>query len=461
MTLREEIEGIPVFAGLTPAQLDWIADHSQETSLDTGGIVFREGDLPETMVVVLEGEVHARVERGPSDGRLYVRKQGELTGMLPHSRMKRIPVTGRAVVPSRVLLLPVTDFPEMLRVIPELEPRLVAAIADRVRETARSDQQREKLMALGKLSAGLAHELNNPAAALRRSVGELRRRMEELEGLTLDLAALGTDPERMRILTGIRARVDRTAAAGLDPLARSEQEEAWGAVLIRHGVPEPWVASEAFVSAGLGPETAEGALEGIDPDHLGVAFAWLAADLSVHGMLEEAEASALHISELVAAVKSYSRMDEAPEKCPTDIHDGIDATITVLASRFRAMGITVTRSYADGVAPVNAYPGELNQVWMNLLENAVDAVGKGGRLQVRTMRSEGAVRVEIEDDGPGIPDEAQGRIWEPFFTTKDVGEGTGLGLDIVQRIVTQRHGGEVRVDSAPGRTVFEIRLPTA
>ena len=461
MTLREEIEGLPVFAGLTPAQFDWIAAHARELALETGGVLFREGDSPDFMAVVLEGEIRARTERGPSDGRLYIRKSGEVTGMLPHSRMKKVPVTGRAVVPSRFLVLPVADFPEMLRMIPELGPRLVAFMSDRVRETARTDQQREKLLALGKLSAGLAHELNNPAAALRRSVGDLRRRMEELEALGLDLAARGMVPERLRALTGFRARADRTAAAGLDPLARSEREEAWEAALSRHGVAEPWVVAEAFVSAGLGPETVEEVLAGIDPAEHGPVLAWLAADLFVHGMLDEAERSATRISDLVAAVKSYSRMDEAPERRPTDVHEGLDATITVLTPRFRERGITVTRAYADGLPPVPAYAGELNQVWTNLLENAVDAVGKGGHLQVRTVASEGAVRVEIEDDGPGIPAEAQGRIWEPFFTTKDVGKGTGLGLDIVQRIVAQRHGGSVRVDSAPGRTVFEVRLPTA
>jgi signal transduction histidine kinase len=459
VTLREEIEGLEVFAGLTPAQLDWIAAHSRERALEAGGILFAEGDPPEELYVVLEGELRARVEHGPSTGLLFMRKSGEVTGMLPHSRMKRIPVTGRAVVPTRVLVLPAADFPEMLRLIPELEPRLVAVMSDRVRETARVDQQREKLMALGKLSAGLAHELNNPAAALRRSVGELRRRLDELQSLGLDLVARGLEPERLRTMTGLRARADRTAAAGLDPLDRSEREEAWEAVLSRHGVAQPWVAAEAIVSAGLAPEAVEETLAGIDPGERGSVLAWLAADLSAHGMLEEAERATDRISGLVAAVKSYSRLDEAPEKRPIDLHEGIDATITVLAPRFRERGITVTRAYAKELPQVSAYPGELNQVWTNLLENAVDAVGKGGRVQVRTVPGQNAVRVEIEDDGPGIPAEILNRIWEPFYTTKDVGKGTGLGLDIVRRIVVQQHGGDVRVDSAPGRTVFEVRLP--
>jgi len=459
VSVRAELERVPAFAGLTAEQIDWLESHVRVVELEAGDVLFREGDPASFMFVVLEGEFRARIERGPSDGRLFVRRAGHVGGMLPYSRVRQFPVTGRAVTHARFACFDAAGFPEMLERIPELEPRLIAVMSDRVRENTRTDQQREKLLALGKLSAGLAHELNNPAAALRRSVSGLKGLVDDLEALALTLTTRRPEVERLGALMAMREQADRQGAARLDPVERSEREAEWEDLLADRGVARPWVAAEALVSAGLDPREVEPALAGLEPDDHGAALAWLAAGLAIRGMLDEAEEASTRISDLVAAVKSYSRLDEAPEKRPADVHDGIDATLAILAPRFREKKITVERAYGTGIDAIAAYPGELNQVWTNLLDNAADAVQPGGRIRIGTSAAEGAIRVEIEDDGAGIPSDLQGRIWEPFFTTKDVGQGTGLGLDIVRRIVVERHGGEVRVESNPGRTVFEVRLP--
>jgi signal transduction histidine kinase len=462
--LRQDLKQVPTFADLDDEGLRWLAENFTEQWLEPGEASVVEGTPADRMMVLLEGEIQVRREKGPSDGWIDTLLPPLVSGMLPFSRMATFGVTGRAVKRSRVLWLAAALFPEMLRRIPELEPRLVALLTDRVRQWTRMDQQREKLEALGKLSAGLAHELNNPAAAVQRSASELRDRMVALRGLVARLVECGLTPQSMNATLALyRRAIERSralpASDELDPIALADREEALAGWLDAHQVERAEVVAGTLAQFGVEARELE-ELGAAAPDvFLPCLVSWMEGGLAAEGLLSEIASAAHRISELVAAIKSYSHMDSGQGRSEVDLRRELESTLTILAHKLRIKGVEVTRDYERGLPPVEAFPGELNQVWTNLIDNAIDAVGPGGHLYVRAAREGDFVRVDIRDDGPGIPPEIKARIWEPFFTTKPVGEGTGLGLDVVGRIVVRRHGGTISVASAPGDTCFTVRLP--
>jgi signal transduction histidine kinase len=459
--LRRDLEHTEVFTGLADDQLAWLGEHFVEREMEAGEVTMHEGTPADRMVVLIEGEIKARRERGVSDGRTFTIMAGEVSGMLPFSRMVTFGVTGRAVVKSRYYSIASSLFGEMLQRIPQLEPRLVGALTDRVRETARADQQREKLTALGKLSAGLAHELNNPAAAVQRSASELRDRLVRLRSLAARLIECGLTPGAMQAAVDLykRAIERRREGIELDPLERSEHEDAVADWLAAHDVDEPWVLAGTLADFGVAPRDLDGLAAVAPGDFLGCLLTWMEGGLAAEGLLSEIASAARRISELVAAVKSYSHMDDGQGLAEVDLRRELESTLTILAHKIRKKNVQVSRDFERDLPPLVAYPGELNQVWTNLLDNALDAVPEGGHIEVRAAREGDSVRVDIRDDGPGIPEDIQPRIWEPFFTTKPVGEGTGLGLEIAQRIVVRRHSGTVALTSRPGDTCFTVRVP--
>jgi signal transduction histidine kinase len=455
-----DLRRIPTFADLSEDQLDWLAGHMDEVRLEAGEVSIEEGQPAEHMIVILEGEIQARREKGPTDGRVYIARAGEVTGMLPFSRMTVYGATIRAVLPTRFARLPTALFPEMLDRIPELESRLVGILSDRIREATRVEQQLEKLSALGTLSAGLAHELNNPAAAARRSSGELKERLADLRCLTANLLERGLSMDAAYASCELREKaVERAGEPAAGPLAASEREDEITAWLEARGVPRPWDLAGTFASSRLTVADLEAVAEQIPREALGDVLAWAESGLAADTLADEVESAVRRISDLVSAVKSYSHMDSAPNKGEVDLASEIDSTVTVLSHKIREKGATVVKDYAPGLPRIGAFAAELNEVWTHLLDNALDAVAPGGHVSIRTFRENSHAVVEIRDDGPGIPPELQGRIWEPFFTTKPMGQGAGLGLDIVRRIVVRRHGGEIGVDSRPGDTRFTVRLP--
>ncbi|HSF40748.1 MAG TPA: ATP-binding protein [Thermoanaerobaculia bacterium] len=459
-TLAADLRRISAFADLPDDQLAWLAGHMKEVRLQPGEISTVEGAPADSMLIVLEGEIQARREKTPTDGRVYIVRAGEVSGMLPFSRMTSFGATGRAVIPTRLARLPAALFPEMLQRIPVLESRLVGILADRIRETTRVEQQIEKLTALGKLSAGLAHELNNPAAAARRSSGELKGRLQTLRCLTATLLEKGLAMEAAHASCELREKaVERAPEPAPDPLAASEREDEITAWLEDKHVPRAWALAGTFAAARLTVADLEGLEARVPPDALGDVLAWAETGLAADSLADEVESAVRRISELVSAVKSYSHMDSAPSRAETDLPQEIDSAITMLTHEIRKKNVSLTRDYAPDFPRVSVFAGELNQVWTNLLDNAIDAVAPGGHVTVRTFRENSHAVVEIEDDGPGIPPEIRDRIWEPFFTTKPMGEGVGLGLDTVRRIVVRRHGGEITVASVPGETRFTVRLP--
>jgi signal transduction histidine kinase len=458
----EALRRVHIFADLPDDQLRWFADNAAEHRFAAGDVVFRKGDKPEVMVVYLEGEVHAYWDETDHDI-VYIGRAGEqaseVSGMLPFSRMKEFTVTGRAVTDVRLLRFPVRLFPEMMQRMPVLVERLVGIMSDRVREATTLDQQQDKLIALGKLSAGLAHELNNPAAGATRAANDLIETLKELRAADMRLCSHDLTASQQESIDAFeRKAIDHTATAKqLNSLDQSDREDEVSEWLEAHDIAEPWKLSGNLVEAGMDSAALEQLLGEIPSTATVDVLARVNCQLAAAKLAAEIKTATARISELVGAIKEYSYMDQASVQ-EVDIHKALDNTLLILKYKLKKKDIKVTRDYAELLPLIKAYGSELNQVWTNLIVNAVDAMSQGGTLKVRTKREPTDIMVEIRDNGAGIPASARTRIFEPFFTTKPVGEGTGLGLDTVARIV-RKHRGNVRFESKPGDTCFQVRLP--
>jgi signal transduction histidine kinase len=455
MIQKSDLARVPVFADLPDDQLDWFLSQCQEQILKPGDAYIRQGDAAETMFVILEGEFQVR---GDINGETFAfpLTAGDVTGLLPFSRMKRTPVTGRAVSNARLLRFPSTKFPELVQRMPELATRLVGLMSDRIRETTRVEQQRDRLAALGKLSAGLAHELNNPASAAKRAASQLRQILKKIKDASHELGRRDLTPAQKSEIESLEASFLRRDEPPPDALIASDIEEQIDSLLRSHGQNDLWQLSADLAQRGIKPAALESLFAALEPDTARAALIRLAASVEIANLLNEIESSTSRISDLVLAIKEYTFMDQAPVQ-NVDIIKSLENTLTILNHKLKR-GVVVKRDYERVPLLVNSFGSELNQVWTNIIDNAIDAMGGKGELRVRTYRDDSCVVVEIGDNGSGIPSEVEAHMFEPFFTTKEVGQGTGLGLDTVQRIV-KKHRGTIQVTSQPGDTRFQVWLP--
>lgn len=457
MAEKSEVTRIPLFADLPDDQISWFLGQAQELVLKPDDTYLQQGDPADAMYVILEGQLQAR---GELAGEIVTitNKPGDVTGVLPYSRMKQFPLTGRAVTASRVLKFPASLFPELVQRMPELTGRLVGLMSDRIRETTRIEQQRDRLVGLGKLSAGLAHELNNPASAAKRASSQLRGMLKAIKDASHSLGARELTPEQKAQIENLEASLIQRDGRPPDSLTIATLEDELDALLRSHNQNDLWQLSASLARKGAKPEVLESLFASLDADTARAALVRLCASLEIAGILDEIESSVSRISDLVRAIKEYTFMDQAPVQ-NVDIVKSLETTLTILNHKLKH-GVTVERDYQPVPLLVDSFGSELNQVWTNIIDNAIDAMHGKGKLRVRTHREDNWVVVEIMDDGPGIPPDIQPHIFEPFFTTKGVGEGTGLGLDTVQRIV-KKHRGSIQVNSKPGETCFQVFLPMA
>ena len=453
------LRSISVFVDLPAADLEWLASRMDELLLSAGQIFARPGDPVDYLNVILEGEL--QFERTETPGSpVIIASAGQVTGLLPFSRLTQVRGIGRAVLASRLLRLHKQYFPEMLQRMPELVQRLVGLMSDRIREFTRIETQQEKLMALGKLSAGLAHELNNPAAAARRAAQTLLEAMDNVRAASLKLLQHPySEAQRVSMLQFEQEAMKQTASTekqSSDPLDFNDREEEITNWLERHKIDEPYKIASILADACIGPQKLDALAATTGDDAVDNVLRRVAALITVYGLLREIDNSTRRISDLVTAIKRYSYMDQGALQ-EVNLEEDLDNTLKIFGHRLKD-GVTVIRDYDPELPRVCAYGGELNQVWTNLIDNAIDAMKGKGELRVGAHRELDCAIVEIGDNGPGIPPDMQGRVFEPFFTTKKVGEGTGLGLDTVMRIV-RKHHGSIDVRSQPGDTRFRVRLP--
>ncbi len=454
----DELARFPLFADDDRAALEWLAGHFEIRCYEAGDVLIQEGAPATEFFVVLEGEIHFRLVGDPY-GSVFVRVAGQPSGVLPFSRMKVARGRATAVRPSRIVVMPATELRELVYRAPNLAQKLVAEMTDRTRETTRMVERTEKMLALGKLSAGLAHELNNPASAVVRSAATLRETLMRRRRDAILMRGEVIPPEGQAIMASLGESINECATShDKDALERADQASDLADWLEHLGAASELAGD--LTEAGITAEQLAPLTKLISTETFSRGLRILVCDYQILCLTHEIEEASRRISDLVQAVKSYSYMDQTPMS-EVDVEQGLDVTLRMFQHQLKH-GIQVEREFDGHLPKVPANGSELNQIWTNLIDNsiaAMAAVPSGEKvLVVRTAREPEFVLVEIVDNGPGIPAEIQGRIFDPFFTTKPVGEGTGLGLDIVQRIV-RAHQGLIRLESRQGRTVFQVRLP--
>src|ERR1700728_3516602 len=454
---RSDLRRVPVFADLPDDQLDWFISQSQEMRLKPGESYTRQGDPADAMYVILEGHLQVKGELNGENVSFDI-ETGDVTGVLPFSRMKTFSVGGRAITDSHALKFSASRFPELVQKMPELTQRLVGLMSDRIRETTRMEQQRDRLASLGKLSAGLAHELNNPASAAQRATSQLRHMLTKIRNASQELGRRDLTPAQKSEIEKLEISFTQTDIVPPDPLTISDLEDQIDSLLRSHGQNDLWMLAAGLARRNIKPEVVESLFSKLDGDTARAALVRIAASVEIASLLHEIESSTSRISDLVGAIKEYTHMDQSPVQ-NVDVVKSLETTLTILNHKLK-QGVVVQRDYQRVPLLVNSFGSELNQVWTNIIDNAIDAMSGKGQLRVRTYREDGCAVVEISDNGPGISPQVKPHIFEPFFTTKGVGEGTGLGLDTVQRIV-KKHRGTIQVESKPGDTRFQVCLPLA
>ena len=445
--------------GAPREELAWLAARGTLRHLAEGDVVSAKGVPVEGLVVVLSGQVAIWVDRGAGRHKAMEWHGGDVTGVLPYSRLTTPPGDSVAQQPTEVLVVPRADLADMIRDCHQITSILVHTMLDRSRVFTSNDLHDEKMVSLGKLSAGLAHELNNPVAAIERSAALLEDRLDDAERATRALGASRLSDDQLAAIDAMHAACLAARGPGvLSPLQQAERENAIADWLADHGVDEAIAGPLAETAVTIG--ALDRLASAVSGPPLSAVVRWAAAACSVRGIASEIQEAATRISGLVMAIKGFTHMDQGTLAEPVDLASSLANTVAVLKAKARAKSVAVTVDVAPNLPCVLGFIGELNQIWANLIDNALDAVPESGTVAVTATCERQRVAVRIVDNGHGIPPGVREHLFEPFFTTKPVGKGTGLGLDIVRRLVSH-NDAEIEVDSVPGRTEFRVLLPVA
>jgi signal transduction histidine kinase len=461
----DELRTLFLFEELADDQLSWLADHGRIVEYPAGATIHAEGAPASCFLVLLSGML--AMSRRVQGGELELRRtdyRGAYTGAfnfyITRQNVPQVyPTTSRAVADCRLFELPAVELGAAVRKWYPMAAHLLEGVTTQAMESRDTIERHERLVALGTVTAGLTHELNNPVASVMRASARLREMLAEMReklGLLIQSQLPGEKLEAVADLAA-KALASSRGAPDLSPIETSDREDEIADWLSDHGIAEAWDIAPTLVAAGLGTDWLEALLAVTPPPHLEYGLSYPVRAIESDSLLDEITHGAERISGLLASARQYTQMDRAPLQT-VDVHGGLDATLTMLSHKLGS-DIEVIREYDRSLPPIVAYTAELNQVWTNLIDNAVDAMNGHGTLTIRTRAEGERLAVEIADTGPGIPTERRSRVFEPFFTTKDIGKGTGLGLDIAWRIVVGRHGGEIGLDSEPGDTRFTVLLP--
>ena len=454
--LIERVAALPTLAKIPRKELEWLVAHGQSEVFEAGTVMARKGEPIEHLWIILTGHAVIRVDRGAGPRRVMEWRTGDVTGMLPYSRMSGPPGDSYLEEPSEVLTIHVKHFPEMISQCPVFTAYTVHRMLDRARDFNTSDLQDEKMISLGKLAAGLAHELNNPASATVRSAKLLLEGLAHTDIASRALAAARLTEEQFDTIERMRsACLAKPVGAVLSPIQQADRQDEIAEWLVRH-------QADPILAASLGDTAvtidALNELAGtISGETLNATLRWIAASCTTRSLANEIVQAATRIHELVVAVKKFTYMDHLAGPEVVDVEPGLRDTIRIVASKAKSKGASITLDVAPDLPRVHATGGELNQIWMNLIDNALDAIPESGSIALSARSELDRVVVCVVDDGPGIPPDVMPRIFDPFFTTKPPGEGTGLGLDITRRLL-RRYQGDIAVESRPGRTAFRVSL---
>jgi len=442
-----------------PDQIAWMAAHGDLRRLETGAILTSKGGPVEGLHIVLNGHLTIYVDRGAGRHKVMEWRGGDVTGMLPYSRIVSPPGDVIAEEPTELITIPRADLPAMIRECSEATATLVHVMVDRARQFTSSFLLDEKMVSLGKLAAGLAHELNNPASAIGRSAGALSKGLADAETSSRVLGASEFTREQLAVIERVR---EACRSGGVQPvllpLDQEEREDSIAGWLKAHSAES--VGAEAIAETIITFDLLDQLAASIKGPALAVAIHWIASTCAAHHLTAEIQEAASRVSSLVGAIKGFTEMDRAAVPEPVDVGQGLANTLVVLRAKAKSKSVGLRINAEKSLPRVNGYGGELNQIWSNLLENALDAVDEGGLVELAANHEGDTVVVRVIDNGPGVPEEIRSRIFDPFFTTKPVGKGTGLGLDIVRRLVL-RHNAQIELNSMPGRTEFRVTLPVA
>lgn len=459
--LLEHLKSAPDFANVPDEQLEWLIAHGELRTFAEGETMFRRDDPIEYMYVVLEGGVQFRLEQNGQFREISVVHPGGISGTLPYSRTKLAAGFGIFIAPTTLFMLHKDHFRAMTHDCFELTQALVHCMTTRARNFTALEQQNEKMAALGRISAGLAHELNNPSAAIVRSADAFKHHFASTPERFKRVMSLQLNPESVDVCNDL---FFRKASAGvrydLSPLQKADAEDALLNWLEDHNINDGFDIVGNLVDFGFTTDELEFVWEKIGEKGFFTVLGWLDNVLTTERFVSEIGEASKRINDIVCAVKSYSHLDRANERQTTDIHDGIRKTLTIMAHKIKTNGVKIVENFASDMPQPKVFVGELNQVWTNLIDNALDALEHAPtkKLEIATTHKTGFVEVCFIDSGDGIPPEIASNIFEPFFTTKQMGKGTGLGLNAVQRIIEQHHG-DIKVSSEKGRTEFRVCLP--